>query len=111
MADFGFIHNLNGAENQLEGGIVDGLSQLFNAKITFNNGVIQQQNFHQYPLLRMPQTPELDTLFLQPEEFAPSGGGEPSMPPLLAAVSNAIFNATGERIRKMPLSESGYRLV
>lgn len=111
VADFGFIHNLNGAENQLEGGIVDGLSQLFNAKITFNNGVIQQQNFHQYPLLRMPQTPELDTLFLQPEEFAPSGGGEPSMPPLLAAVSNAIFNATGERIRKMPLSESGYRLV
>jgi isoquinoline 1-oxidoreductase beta subunit len=111
VADFGFIHNLNGAENQLEGGIVDGLSQLFNAKITFNNGVIQQRNFHQYPLLRMPQTPELDTLFLQPEEFAPSGGGEPSMPPLLAAVSNAIFNATGERIRKMPLSESGYRLV
>ena len=111
VADFGFIHNLNGAENQLEGGIVDGLSQLFNAKITFNNGVIQQQNFHQYPLLRMPQTPELDTFFLEPPEFNPSGGGEPSMPPLLAAVSNAIFNATGERIRKMPLSESGYRLV
>ncbi len=111
VADFGFIHNLNGAENQLEGGIIDGLSQLFNGKITFNNGVIQQQNFHQYPLLRIPQTPELDTFFLQPTEFAPSGGGEPSLPPLLAAVSNAIFNATGERIRKMPLSESGYKLV
>jgi isoquinoline 1-oxidoreductase subunit beta len=110
-ADFGFIHNLNGAENQLEGGIIDGLSQLFYGKITFNNGVVQQQNFHQYPLLRMPQTPELDTVFLEPPEFSPTGGGEPSMPPLLAAVTNAIFNATGERIRKMPLSELGYRLV
>ncbi|MEI7950068.1 MAG: molybdopterin cofactor-binding domain-containing protein [Gammaproteobacteria bacterium] len=111
VADFGFIHNRSGAENQLEGGIVDGLSQLFNAKITFNKGVVQQQNFHQYPLLRMPQTPALDTLFLEPTEYSPTGGGEPSMPPLLAAVSNAIFNATGQRVRKMPLSESGYRLV
>jgi isoquinoline 1-oxidoreductase subunit beta len=111
VADFGFIHNRSSAENQLEGGIIDGLSQLFNAKITFVNGVVQQQNFHQYPLLRMPQTPELDTLFLEPADVNPSGAGEPSMPPLLAAVSNAIFNATGERIRKMPLSELGYRLV
>lgn len=111
-ADFGFIHNLNGAENQLEGGIIDGLSQLFNAKITFTNGVIQQQNFHQYPLLRMAQAPAVEAKFVQlSPEFAPSGGGEPSMPPLLAAVTNAIFNATGERIRKMPLSELGYRLV
>lgn len=111
VADFGFIHNLNGAENQMEGGIIDGISQLFNSKITFENGVIQQQNFHQYPLLRMPQTPELEVAFLEPEEFSPTGGGEPSMPPVLAAVTNAIYNATGERIRKMPLFELGYKLV
>ena len=111
VADFGFIHNLSAAENQLEGGIIDGLSQLFNAKITFTNGTIQQQNFHQYPLLRMPQAPALETKFLQPAEFPPTGAGEPSMPPLLAAVTNAIYNATGERIRKMPLSDLGYRLV
>ncbi|MGV3590857.1 MAG: molybdopterin cofactor-binding domain-containing protein [Gammaproteobacteria bacterium] len=111
-ADFGFIHNPNGAENQLEGGIIDGLSQLFNAKITFRNGVIDQRNFHQYPLLRMPQAPALETKFVQlSPEFAPTGGGEPSMPPLLAAVTNAIYNATGERIRKMPLSDLSYRLV
>jgi isoquinoline 1-oxidoreductase beta subunit len=48
---------------------------------------------------------------MPPAEFPPTGGGEPSMPPLLAAVTNAIYNATGERIRKMPLSESGYTLV
>ena len=111
VADFGFIHNMSAAENQLEGGIVDGLSQLFNSKITFNKGTVQQQNFHQYPLLRMPQTPALDTAFLQPMEHPPTGAGEPSVPPLAAAVANAIFNATGQRIRKMPLTESGYRLV
>ena len=111
VADLGFIHNLSAAESQLEGGVIDGLSQLFNAKITFNNGTIQQQNFHQYPLLRMPQTPALDTYFIPAGEFPPTGGGEPSMPPILAAVTNAIFNATGERIRKMPLSDLGYRLV
>ena len=111
-ADFGFIHNPSGAENQLEGGVIDGLSQLFNSKITFTNGVIQQQNFHQYPLLRMVQAPVVEAKFVQlSPEFAPTGGGEPSMPPLLAAVTNAIFNATGERIRKMPLSDLGYRLV
>jgi isoquinoline 1-oxidoreductase beta subunit len=111
-ADFGFIHNPNGAENQMEGGIIDGISQLFNAKITFKNGVIDQRNFHQYPLLRMAQAPEMETKFVQlSEEFSPTGAGEPSMPPILAAVTNAIFTATGERIRKMPLSDLGYRLV
>ncbi len=111
VADFGFIHNLSAAESQLEGGIIDGLSQVFNAKITFNNGIVQQQNFHQYPQIRMAQAPALDTYFVPAGEFPPTGAGEPSMPPLLAAVTNAIFNATGERIRKMPLSELGYRLV
>jgi isoquinoline 1-oxidoreductase subunit beta len=111
VADFGFIHNLSAAESQLEGGIIDGLSQLFYGKITFTNGVIQQRNFHQYPLIRMAQAPALDTYFIPPAEFPPTGAGEPSMPPLLAAVTNAIFNATGERIRKMPLNELGYRLV
>ncbi len=110
VADFGFIHNHSSAENQLEGGILDGLSQVFNAKITFNKGVVQQQNFHQYPLIRMPQAPQLDTMFLE-SDSPPTGAGEPSVPPMPAAVANAIFNATGQRIRKMPLSESGYRLV
>ena len=110
VADFGFIHNKSSAENQLEGGILDGLSQVFNSKITFNKGVVQQQNFHQYPLIRMPQIAVLDTHFLE-SDSPPTGAGEPSVPPLAAAVANAIFNATGQRIRKMPLIDSGYRLV
>lgn len=111
VADFGFIHNRSAAENQMEGGILDGLSQMVGAKITFENGAVQQTNFHQYPLLRIPQAPEIEVAFLEPAEFAPTGAGEPSMPPLLPAVANAIFAATGERVRKLPLAELGYRLV
>lgn len=110
-ADFGFIHNVSAAENQLEGGIIDGLSQIMGQKITFTNGVIEQSNLHQYPLLRMAQSPEVETVFLEPEGVQPTGSGEPSMPPVLAAIGNAIFSATGERVRKMPLSDLGYRLV
>lgn len=110
-ADFGFIHNLSAAESQMEGGMIDGLGQLFNSKITFTNGVIEQQNFHQHPLIRMAQAPAVETRFLEPAEFSPTGAGEPSMPPVLAAVTNAIFNATGDRIRKLPLNELGYKLV
>mgnify|MGYP006203033491 CR=1 FL=1 len=65
----------------LEGGIIDGLSQLFNSKITFRNGVIDQRNFHQYPLLRLPQAPEIEVAFLEPAQFPPTGAGEPSLPP------------------------------
>lgn len=110
-SDFGFIHNLSATENQIEGSVIDGLSQLMGQKITFQNGVIDQRNFHQYPLLKIPKSPEVETVFLEPEDAMPTGSGEPGMPPLLAAVTNAIFSATGERIRKMPLSDLGYRLA
>lgn len=109
--DIGFIHNRSSAESQMEGSVLDGLSQVFNAKITFENGVIQQRNFHQYPLLRMPQTPELEVVFLEDPNTPPTGAGEPGMPPIVPAITNAIFAATGERIRKLPLSELGYTLV
>ena len=111
VADFGFIHNLSGAENQIQGSILDGLSQLMYAKITFEGGVIGQSNFHQYPLLRMSNAPELDVSFLEPTDVAPTGSGEPGLPPTLPAVANAIYTATGERVRKTPLSELGYTLV
>src|SRR5690606_31154187 len=109
--DIGFIHNRSSAESQMEGSVLDGLSQVFNAKITFENGVIQQRNFHQYPLLRMSQTPELEVVFLEDPNTPPTGAGEPGMPPIVPAITNAIFAATGERIRKLPLSELGYTLV
>lgn len=111
VADFGYIHNLSAAENQIQGSVMDGLSQLMYAKITFENGVIQQSNFHQYPMLRMSRAPVVDVHFLQPANVSPTGSGEPGLPPALPAIANAIFSASGARVRKTPLSELGYSLV
>ena len=78
-------------------------------KITMEAGRIQQSNFHDYPVLRMPFAPIVDIHFIQ-SDFAPTGLGEPALPPLAPAVGNAIFAATGERVRSMPLQELGYSL-
>ena len=108
--DVGPIINMSGALNQVEGSIVDGLSTMALQQITMDGGVIQQDNFHQYPVLRIAQTPQLDVHFIESDN--PSTGlGEPALPPLAPAVTNAIFAANGERIRTMPLSGAGYTLV
>jgi isoquinoline 1-oxidoreductase beta subunit len=73
-------------------------------------GVIQQDNFDQYPVLRIAATPEVDVHFIQSDN-RPTGLGEPALPPLAPAVTNAIYAATGVRIRSMPLREEGFNLV
>lgn len=105
--DVGPIINRSGATNQVEGSIVDGLSAMKGQKITMEAGRIQQSNLHDYPVLRMPDTPQVDIHFIE-SEFDPTGLGEPALPPLAPAVANAIFAATGERVRKMPLTDIGY---
>jgi isoquinoline 1-oxidoreductase beta subunit len=105
--DVGPIVNLSGAENQVQGSIVDGLSTMLGQAITFENGRAEQTNFHQYPMLRMPRTPEVEVHFIE-SDFAPTGLGEPALPPLAPAVANAIFAATGERVRRMPIIDAGY---
>lgn len=106
-ADVGPIVNLSGAENQVQGSVVDGLSALLAQRITFENGRAQETNFHRYPLLRMPRTPQVDVHFIE-SDFPPTGLGEPALPPLAPAVGNAIFAASGERVRRMPLSDAGW---
>ena len=108
--DVGPIINMSGALNQIRGSIVDGLSTMAMQQITMRDGEIQEDNFHQYPLMRIASTPEIDVHFIQSENH-PTGLGEPALPPLAPAVTNAIFAATGERIRSMPLSAEGYTLV
>jgi isoquinoline 1-oxidoreductase subunit beta len=110
VADFGYIHNVSAAENQIQGAIIDGMSQLEKQKITFGNGRIEQTNFHQYPLLRCPAAPAIDVHFLA-TDYPPSGAGEPGLPPIAAAICNAVFTVTGERIKKMPIAELGYSFV
>jgi isoquinoline 1-oxidoreductase subunit beta len=106
-ADVGPIVNLSGAENQVQGSVVDGLSTMLGQRITFENGRAQETNFHQYPLLRMPRAPRVDVHFID-SDYPPTGLGEPALPPLAPAVANAIFAATGERVRRLPLTDAGW---
>ena len=106
-ADVGPIINLSGAENQVEGSVVDGLSTMLGQSVTFEDGVVQQSNFDSYPILRMPHTPSIDVHFID-SDYHPTGLGEPALPPLAPAVCNAIYAATGERIRTLPISLEGY---
>ena len=109
-ADVGPIVNLSGAENQIQGSVVDGLSTMMGLAVTFEKGRAEQTNFDRYPMLRMPATPAVDVHFVD-SEFSPTGLGEPALPPLAPAVCNAIYAATGDRVRTMPISEAGYRLA
>jgi isoquinoline 1-oxidoreductase beta subunit len=106
-ADVGQVINLSGVENQIEGSVIDGLSALANQRITIREGRIQETNFDQYPLLRMPQAPRVHVQMLA-SGYAPTGAGEPALPPLAPAVGNAVFAACGERVRELPFSKAGF---
>lgn len=106
-ADVGPIINLSGAENQVQGSVIDGYSTMAGLEVDFSRGRIKESNFHEYPLLRVSMAPKIDVHFLQSAN-PPTGLGEPALPPLAAAVTNAIFAATGTRVRELPLSKSGF---
>ena len=100
--DCGILVNPMTAEEQIQGGITMGLSAALGEAITIDAGAVRERNFHQYSLLRMPDAPQIAVEFIASTEL-PGGLGEPGTPPIAAAVANAWFAATGQRLRRLPL--------
>jgi isoquinoline 1-oxidoreductase beta subunit len=103
-ADVGHtIINPHGAINQVQGSVLDGLSEALHQTITIDKGAVQQSNFTDYPLMRMSESCPVEVKFLE-TEFTPTGLGEPALPPAIPALTNAIFAATGKRVRSLPVT-------
>ena len=100
--DCGIVVNPFGAMNQIKGGVLDGIGHAMYADFGFVDGVPKSNNFDSYQMIRMGQTPKVNVHFIE-SDIDPTGLGEPTLPPIGAAVANAIYVATGNRINKQPL--------
>jgi isoquinoline 1-oxidoreductase beta subunit len=99
--DCGIVVNPLGAKNQVVGGVIDGIGHSMYGELTFDKGIPQSTNFDNYHLIRMTQTPHVDVHFVE-SDVAPTGLGEPTLPPVGGAIANAIYAATGKRLTKQP---------
>jgi isoquinoline 1-oxidoreductase beta subunit len=108
--DAGQIVNPEIIRRQIESAIVYGLSAALHGRITYKDGLVEQSNFHDYPVLRMNEMPKVEVHIVASGE-APGGIGEPGTPPVAPAVANAIFAATGKRLRSLPLDVSAAKGV
>ena len=106
--DCGIIINPDLVVAQMEGGIGYGLSAALSGAITITNGAVDQSNFHDYVVLRLPEMPKVEVHTVTSSEN-PSGVGEPATPVIAPAVANALFSATGKRLRKLPFATSDFK--
>lgn len=103
--DCGLVINPSQVRNQIEGSVMWGLSAVLKPAITVKNGRVEQGNFDTYDLLRMKEAPEVEVHLIESDN-APSGTGEPAVPGVAPAILNAVYAATGHRIRKLPIGDS-----
>ncbi len=104
VVDCGIVVNPLGAINQIEGGVIDGVGHAMYGELTFADGKPQSENYDTYRLIRMREVPKVETHLIQ-NELAPTGLGEPTLPPAGAAVANALKAATGNRFTQQPFSK------
>ncbi|NEX62547.1 xanthine dehydrogenase family protein molybdopterin-binding subunit [Noviherbaspirillum galbum] len=107
-ADLGRMVNPDTVEAQIQSSVIFGLSSTLHGDITLDKGKVQQTNFHNYPVVRMNEAPSID-IILVPSTEKPGGIGEPATALVAPAVANALFAATGKRVRRLPLSADNIR--
>jgi len=103
------IVNPSGADNQVQGSVIDALGALLHQELDIVRGRVVQSNFHDYPMIRIAEAPPRIDIHYVKTDYPVTGLGEPPFPPLAPAVCNAIFAATGKRIRELPLSRTDLR--
>jgi CO/xanthine dehydrogenase Mo-binding subunit len=102
--DCGLIINPDGLKNQIEGNIIQGVSRALLEEVKFDSSGIKTLDWASYPVIRFPMVPEIDIVLINRPEMPALGGGEPSSAPIAAAIANAIFDATGVRLREAPFT-------
>ena len=104
LHDCGLVINPDGLKNQIEGNIIQGVSRALMEEVKFDSTGITSLDWRTYPVIRFPDIPEIDIVLINRPEMPALGGGEPSSAPIAAAIANAIFDATGVRLREAPFT-------
>ena len=102
--DCGIVVNPDAAKNMVQGGVIDGIGHAMYSQLTFNNGAVNENNFDRYQLMLHAQAPEDIEVFFVDNDIAPTGLGEPGLPPAVGALANALYQATGQRLTKQPFA-------
>jgi nicotinate dehydrogenase subunit B len=102
--DCGLVINPDGVRNQVEGGVIQAMSWALKEQVTFNRSIVTSHDWATYPILTFPEIPEIETVIINRPDEAAKGIGEPVTVPVAAAIANAIYDASGARLRELPLT-------